>query len=152
MTKLSSSKTEPASEPAKQLGTITTAEAVVECKNEDSDDKHTTIGAMASVSAATACKHSVTPDGDVTLALNQALADCKAPTTTTGESVVVWKQTGQPCNLSTRIGDAAFDFRDAPSGVEEVSIWEDNPARWLIRLLIGNMFISNMMLMQQHMC
>jgi hypothetical protein len=148
-----SSKTEPASEPPVEALGTTAAEAVVdvECKDEESDEKPTTISAMVSVSAATACEHPVTPEGDFTLALNQAFADCKA-TTTTGESVVVMTPTGQPCNQRTQTGEAAFDIRDAPSEVEKVSMWEYNPARWVIRLLIGYMFISNLMLMQQHMC
>jgi hypothetical protein len=134
----------------KALGTTATKAAVVECNNEESNDKHTTISAMVSVSAATACEHPVIPEGDVTLALDQALADCKAPTT--GESVVVMKPADQPCNQLTRTGKATFDIRNAPCGVEEVSIWEYNPARWVICLLIVYMFISNLMLAQEHMC
>jgi hypothetical protein len=129
------SKTEPESEsPAKALGTPLSAEAVViKCKD-------TTIGAMVSVSAAPACEHPVTAEGDVALTLNQdqALAECKA--TTTGESVVVMKPTGT-CSQHTRPDEAA-------SGLTEVSTWEYNPARWVIRLLIVYMFISNLMLVQ----
>jgi hypothetical protein len=148
-----SSTTEPASEPPVEvLGTTTADAAVVECKDEESDDKHISIGAMVSVSAATACEHPATAEGDVALDLNQALAGCKA-TTTTGEAVVVMKPQGQPCNQLTRTGEVASDIRSAPScGLEEVSIWEYNPAHWVIRGLIGYMFISNLMLMQQHIC
>jgi hypothetical protein len=147
-----SSKTEPASEPVNVLGNTATKTAVVECNNEESNDKHTTINTTASVSAATACEHPVIPEGDVTLSLDQALADCKVTTTTTGESVVVVKRTGQACNQLTRTSEAAFNIRSAHSGVDQVSIWEYNPARWVICLLIVYMFIRNMMLMQQHMC
>jgi hypothetical protein len=150
--KLSSSKTEPVSEPAKAFGTTAAEAAVVECKDDESNDKHISINALESVSAATAYEHPVIPEGDVTLALNQALADCKA-TTTTGESAVAMKPTSQPCNQHTRTGEAAFNIiRSAPAGSEEVLVWEYNPARWVIRLLIIYMFISNLMLVQQHIC